>query len=180
MFATIPPTNSLKFLFSFIFYWKSLFFLTPFPWERLMNPAWAATAQQWRDFSSSWNSGSLGAGARFGAGGSLRAGAPNMFSGSGPGYGGAPPSGPQGAPRTTSDPWGKVMLNQTFLPLLKCNVALCHVVVVSHHLKTTAALTAACNSVLNERKTMYFGKEGITWIQTFNYGSKLLGSGTKL
>lgn len=51
--------------------------------------------------------GSLGAGARFGAGGSLRAGAPNMFSGSGPGYGGAPPSGPQGAPRTTSDPWGK-------------------------------------------------------------------------
>lgn len=140
MFATIPPTNSLKFLFSFIFFWKSLSFLTPFPWERLMGPPWAATAQQWRDFSSSWNSGSLGAGARFGAGGSLRAGAPNMFSGSGPGYGGAPPSGPQGAPRTTSDPWGKVMLNQTFLPLLKCNVALCHVVVVSHHLKTTAAL----------------------------------------
>ena len=63
-----------------------------------------------------------------------------MFSGSGPGYGGAPPSGPQGAPRTTSDPWGKVMLNQTFLALLKCNVALCHVIVVSHHLKTTAAL----------------------------------------
>ena len=140
MFATIPPTNSLKFLFSFIFFWKSLSFSTPFPWERLMGPPWAATAQQWRDFSSSWNSGSLGAGARFGAGGSLRAGAPNMFSGSGPGYGGAPPSGPQGAPRTTSDPWGKVMLNQTFLPLLKCNVALCHVVVVSHHLKTTAAL----------------------------------------
>lgn len=179
MFATIPPTNSLKFLFSFIFFWKSLSFLTPFPWERLMGPPWAATAQQWRDFSSSWNSGSLGAGARFGAGGSLRAGAPNMFSGSGPGYGGAPPSGPQGAPRTTSDPWGKVMLNQTFLPLLKCNVALCHVVVVFEN-DSCSALRRLVNSVLNERKTMYFGKEGITWIQTFNYGSKLLGSGTKL
>lgn len=51
--------------------------------------------------------GTQGAGARFGAGGSLRAGASNMFSGSGPGYGGFPPSGPQGAPRTSSDPWGK-------------------------------------------------------------------------
>ncbi|KAJ7389194.1 Coiled-coil and C2 domain-containing protein 2A, partial [Desmophyllum pertusum] len=42
--------------------------------------------------------GTQGAGARFGAGGSLRAGATSTFTGSGPGYGGAP-SGPQGTSR---------------------------------------------------------------------------------
>ncbi|KAL9987685.1 hypothetical protein ACROYT_G002032 [Oculina patagonica] len=50
--------------------------------------------------------GTQGAGARFAAGGSLRAGATGMFSGSGPGYGGAP-TGPQGTARTSTDPWGK-------------------------------------------------------------------------
>lgn len=54
-----------------------------------------------------FNRGTQGAGARFAAGGSLRAGTTSMFTGSGPGYGGAP-SGQQGTARTQSDPWGKV------------------------------------------------------------------------
>lgn len=37
----------------------------------------------------------------------MRSGATSMFTGGGPGYGGAP-SASQGTARTQSDPWGKV------------------------------------------------------------------------
>lgn len=48
--------------------------------------------------------GTQGAGARFGAGGSLRSGATSQFTGSAPGGG---PSAPQGTTRTFNDPWGQ-------------------------------------------------------------------------
>ena len=54
-----------------------------------------------------WNSGTQGAGARFGAGGSLRSGATSQFTGSAPGGG---PSAPQGTTRTFNDPWGQVKI----------------------------------------------------------------------
>ena len=53
--------------------------------------------------------GSQGAGARFGAGASLRQGATiNQFTGGAPGYGGAS-SAPQDVSQPSNDPWGQVM-----------------------------------------------------------------------
>lgn len=68
----------------------------PFKWHEL-----------WHFVLVSCNRGSQGAGARFGAGGSLRSGAASQFTGTAPGLSGAS-SVPHGVGQTTNDPWGQV------------------------------------------------------------------------